>query len=70
MGLISSCREGQGGRQQPNVPFDGTLDMVEVVYKGWSKSRSSDPPSCICSKDLEVLRLWEVRKPGQFLWSA
>jgi hypothetical protein len=46
-----SC-EGHGGRKQPNVPFDGTLQGL------------GDLPWCIWSSVLEVLRLWEPRKPG------
>lgn len=29
--------------KQPNVPLNGTLDIVKAGYEGWSKPRPGDP---------------------------
>lgn len=68
LGLMSPCCEGHGNSQQPNVPFNGTLAMVEVVFKGSSRLGPSDLSHHIRNRDLEVLGLSEVRR--QLLWPA
>lgn len=47
MGLMSSHHKGHEDSQQPSVPLDGTVDIVEMVCEGLYRLRPNDPPDCI-----------------------